>query len=95
MRGSAPASRRASRLGSECESEVIARAACATTVGSPLVRVRVGVGVRIRANPYPDPDPDPDPDPNPKRNPNPNPHPNPNLPSMAARGWMVMRSMSE
>ena len=33
--------------------------------------------------------------PNPKRNPKPNPQPNPNLPSMAASGWMVMRSMSE
>ena len=51
MRGSAPASRRASRLGSECESEVIARAACATTVGSPLVRNRVRVRVRVRVSP--------------------------------------------
>ena len=47
MRGSAPASRRASRLGSECESEVMARAASATTVGSPLVRVGARVGVRV------------------------------------------------
>mmetsp|Transcript_37069 Transcript_37069/g.88968 ORF Transcript_37069/g.88968 Transcript_37069/m.88968 type:complete len:240 (+) Transcript_37069:425-1144(+) len=36
MRGSAPASRSASRFGSEWESEVMARAACVTTVASPL-----------------------------------------------------------